>query len=103
MNHRISAQDLILQRSPALADHSFSQPGTFTLQDRVEAISEQSSEEFDEMVSKRIVLSQDNFFSQATRGKNSVFRAFLMHQTLKNRLFFFNRCTQLIAVLIVKT
>ncbi|KAJ7380274.1 hypothetical protein OS493_010990 [Desmophyllum pertusum] len=50
MNHRISAQDLILQRSPALADHSFSQPGTFTLQDRVEAISEQSSEEFDEMV-----------------------------------------------------
>lgn len=63
MNNRISAQDLILQRSPTLADHSFSLAGTFTLQDRGEAI-EQSSAEFYEMVSKRIVLSQDNFFSR---------------------------------------
>lgn len=64
MNNRISAQDLILQRSPTLADHSFSLAGTFTLQDRGEAIEQSTSAEFYEMVSKRIVLSQDNFFSR---------------------------------------
>lgn len=51
MNPRISAEDLILQRSPSQLDESYSIGSTFTLQDRVEAI-QQSSEELHEMVSK---------------------------------------------------
>lgn len=50
MNHEIPIRDLILQRSPSLAEESYSLGSTFTLQDRVEAI-EQSSEEFYDKVS----------------------------------------------------
>ncbi|XP_078370769.1 uncharacterized protein LOC144654486 [Oculina patagonica] len=53
MNHRISPQDLILQRRQSLADDSCSLASTFTLQDRVEAI-EHSSEEFHEMVKQEM-------------------------------------------------
>ena len=49
MIHRISAEDLILQRSASQLDDSCSIASSFTLQDRVEAI-QQSSEEFHEMV-----------------------------------------------------
>ena len=52
MNHQISAEDLILQRSPSHVDESYSLGSTFTLQDRAEAI-EHSSEEFYERVSIR--------------------------------------------------
>ena len=51
MDHEISGQDLILQRSSSQMEDSFSLCSTFTLQDRVEAI-EQSGEEFYEKVSK---------------------------------------------------
>lgn len=50
MNHEIPIRDLILQRSPPLAEESYLLGSTFTLQDRVEAI-EQSSEEFYDKVS----------------------------------------------------
>lgn len=52
MDHEISGQDLILQRSSSLMEDSFSLYSTFTLQDRVVAI-EQSGEEFYEKVSKK--------------------------------------------------
>ena len=51
MDHELSGQDLILQRSSSLMEDSFSF-STFTLQDRVVAI-EQSGEEFYEKVSKK--------------------------------------------------
>ncbi|XP_027056627.1 uncharacterized protein LOC113683571 [Pocillopora damicornis] len=53
MIHRISAEDLILQRSASQLDDSCSIASSFTLQDRVEAI-QQSSEEFHEMVKKEM-------------------------------------------------
>ena len=49
MEHEISGQDLILQRSSSLMEDSLSLYSTFTLQDRVVAI-EQSGEEFYEKV-----------------------------------------------------
>ena len=49
MEHVISGQDLILQRSSSLMEDSLSLYSTFTLQDRVVAI-EQSGEEFYEKV-----------------------------------------------------
>ena len=52
MEHEISGQDLILQRSSSLMVDSFSLYSTFTLQDRVVAI-EQSGEEFYEKVGKK--------------------------------------------------
>ena len=52
MDHELSGQDLILQRSSSLMEDSFSLYSTFTLQDRVVAI-EQSGEEFYEKVSKK--------------------------------------------------
>ena len=52
MNHEIPVKDLILQRSPSLAEESYSLGSTFTIQDRVEAI-EQSSEEFCKKVSEK--------------------------------------------------
>lgn len=58
MNYEIRIKDLILQRSPSLAEDSYSLDSTFTLQDRVEAI-EQSSEEFYEEVSKRSMMYED--------------------------------------------
>ena len=50
MSYEIRIKDLILQRSPSMAEDSYSLDSTFILQDRVEAI-EQSSEEFYQMVS----------------------------------------------------
>ena len=58
MSYEIRIKDLILQRSPSMAEDSYSLDSTFTLQDRVEAI-EQSSEEFYEEVSKRPKMYED--------------------------------------------
>ena len=68
MNHRISPQDdLILQTSPSVADDAYSLGSTFTLQDRVEAI-QQSSEEFYQMVSKRLALYEGKNVPTRTKG-----------------------------------
>ena len=74
MNYEIRIKDLILQRSPSMAEDSYSLDSTFTLQDRVEAI-EQSSEEFYEEVSKRSKMYEDKYVLRL--GKNSVLVAFL--------------------------
>lgn len=58
MDHELSGQDLILQRSSSLMEDSFSLYSTFTLQDRVVAI-EQSGEEFYEKVSKKKTLKTE--------------------------------------------
>ena len=54
MIHRISAEDLIIQKSASQLDDSCSIASSFTLQDRVEAI-QQSSEEFHLMVGWRTI------------------------------------------------
>lgn len=68
MSHRISPQDLILQRSLSSADDLYSVGSTFTLQDRVEAI-EHSSEEFYEMVSEATTLSREECFPESRKEK----------------------------------
>lgn len=60
MIHRISAEDLILQKSASQLDDSCSIASSFTLQDRVEAI-QQSSEEFHEMVGWRTIALSPKF------------------------------------------
>jgi len=56
MDHEISGQDLVLQRSSSLVEDSLSLYSTFTLQDCVVAI-EQSGVEFYEKVRKKSLKS----------------------------------------------